>query len=849
MLPHTENLTFSRSFQVGTTENTPLGTTLGERVALELRHRWNAGQRVVAESLLNLHAELLRDPDAAIDVIYEEVILREAHGEEDPWPGMFARFPQWKGRLEALRDCHRLLEPTAGQPHFPEPGESLGEYVLVAELGRGALGRVFLATQPALANRPVVLKLTPRTGDEHLSLARLQHSHIVPLYTAREDRARRLRVLSMPFFGGATLAELLTDLGEIPQHARTGRHLLAALDRRQARLPAPQPTAGAARDFLANATYVQAVCWLGACFAEALHYAHEHGLVHLDLKPSNILIAADGQPLLLDFHLARAPLSEGQPAPYDLGGTLAYMPPEQRTAVRMAGEARPLPQCVDGRADLFALAAVMYEALGGEMPVGPTSLPLVAINPQVGLGLSDLLARCLAADPRQRYENGSLLAADLRRWLQDEPLRGVPNRSLTERWQKWRRRSPAALQRLLLTLTVCVALIGALIGGGLYLAEKSAEAEQALNEGRQQWQERHLFSESRTTLDRGRRLAERLPFRTGLVEQFDEQLRLAGHAEAEERRATVLRELHSQVEHLRSLFGADLGPGALAAVLKPCRQLWAERERLKELAEDRVEAITDLTDLGILLADLTARSAPTDDSKPSAHRAALAILDETQALFGTNTVLDHERAVYRKSLGLPMEPRPKHSEPRSAWDYYALGRAHLRGDDLNEAARLLQQAVRLEPHRCWPNYYYGLCAYRQGQPESAARAFSVCIGAASELPGCYYTRALALGSLGAIEDAVADCDQALRLHPEFAAAWLNRGVLHHRAGRHDAAIHDLHKALETGADPATVYYNLALVHEARAERRAALACLDRALLQSPGHPLATQLRRQLQDGP
>src|SRR5262249_54447418 len=71
---------------------------------------------------------------------------------------------------------------------------------------------------------------------------------------------------------------------------------------------------------------------IGACLAEALHYAHERGLIHLDLKPSNVLVAADGQPMLLDFHLARAPLAPGVPGPDWMGGTPTYMSPEQRRA-------------------------------------------------------------------------------------------------------------------------------------------------------------------------------------------------------------------------------------------------------------------------------------------------------------------------------------------------------------------------------------------------------------------------------------------------------------------------------------------------------------------------------------
>ncbi len=216
--------------------------------------------------------------------------------------------PSWRPCSSASSNSHSSPVPSV----FPEVGEELAGFHLLAELGRGASGRVFLASQPSLADRAVALKVTARGRQEHLSLARLQHMNIVPIYSEHLLVDRDLQILCMPFLGGATLGQVLELLNDWPPEQRTGMQLIEALDRIQSRLPVRLAVQGPLRNYLTRASYVAAICSIGALLADGLQYAHDRNLIHMDIKPSNVLLAADGQPMLLDFHLARGPIRAGR---------------------------------------------------------------------------------------------------------------------------------------------------------------------------------------------------------------------------------------------------------------------------------------------------------------------------------------------------------------------------------------------------------------------------------------------------------------------------------------------------------------------------------------------------------
>src|SRR5262249_32682236 len=148
-----------------------------------------------------------------------------------------------------------------------------------------------------------------------------------------DDDKRHLRGLCMPYFGGATLGQILDKLRHCSLAQPQGQDFLDALQEAGASDQVSRLVGGPHCSLLATKSYVYVICWIGAYLADGLQYAQGRSLVPLDVKPSNVRVAAAGQPLLLDFPRARPPLQPGGQQAEWLGGTIGYMAPEQNEAM------------------------------------------------------------------------------------------------------------------------------------------------------------------------------------------------------------------------------------------------------------------------------------------------------------------------------------------------------------------------------------------------------------------------------------------------------------------------------------------------------------------------------------
>lgn len=661
-------------------------------------------------------------------------------------------------------------------------GDTFLGFKLVEELGQGAFARVFLAHQQSLAGRPVALKVTLRPTREAERLARLQHTNVVPVYSVHN--APPVQVICMPYLGRRTIADVIRvfrvdhpsrDVGRRTSGTRAAR-TTDIVDSGSATKPAALPASTQRADFPApgGPSFIgdpAAVLPILAQLAAGLAHAHERGILHLDLKPANVLLPDASEPMLLDFNLSFDTTTADREL---VGGTVPYMATEQLLDLKTRGRGN-----VDARTDLYSLGVMAFEMLAGTVPFPASSKNLIdmdgliavrrkgppslrELNPAVTPAVEAIVHKLLAPEPQDRYQSAGELKTDIERHLNNLPLAIAREPSVRERVSKWRRRNPGVAGRLL-----AASVFGAALGLGVVMYQKqdAAATSDAVARART----------TRAALD---------AVRLDLVVHGDAAARARGIARAEE---------------LLSSYGL------------PGQADWAKRTEIARLGEqDRAALGSDLGELLLLLAQAKWREGEPkgDPAREEAARAAFKLNRAALACIPTGTVpqlLDRQAKDLAFAVGEEVEPVADAERKPNGRDLFLDAAAAISEFKYSEALPLLDRLVAEQPTHASAQFCLAYCKESLGHHDSALERYSVAQSMMPKDARPAFHRGLIYSSRNKQQQAEAEYSAAIELEPDYMMAIKHRGFARLWQEKWKDAEADLTRALALGAAPIQIH--------------------------------------------
>jgi WD40 repeat protein/serine/threonine protein kinase len=412
----------------------------------------------------------------AVVKLADEYLARVRRGERPNVTEYLDRYPHLAEGLRevlpmtaAMEDLASDVRPrgpaapgaaSAVASHPVQPLARLADYRIVREIGRGGMGIVYEAEHIRLG-RHVALKVLHAGGSlaagqrrrfelEARAAARLHHTNIIPVFDVGEHDGTTF--YAMQFIRGQGLDKIVEQLRQIWEPGSANGNTIPTL-------PPESPVARLVfRPARPESEYWRSVARLGVQVADALQYAHAQGILHRDVKPSNLVLDECGVVWVADFGLARLEDEAGLTQSGEFVGTLRYMAPE-----RFEGRCDP-------RSDVYSLGLALYELATFRPAFGASSRHQLiqqvtqqepprprSVNPAIPRDLETILLKAIAREPSRRYQSAGELAADLLRFVEDKPI-AARRSGIFERAVRWSKRKP--LLAALLTAVVLSTVAG-----------------------------------------------------------------------------------------------------------------------------------------------------------------------------------------------------------------------------------------------------------------------------------------------------------------------------------------------------------------------------------------------------
>ncbi len=806
-----------------------------ELIRSDIEYRWENGLPTRdVDSYRQEFSQVFSRPDRLREIAFEDCRQRLRHGQPIDSKQYAKRFGidvsdwQFESMEPSSMTASRGLPPN--NEYVRAIHDYFSDFVPQLELGRGAAGRVYLASQGELAKRLVALKITNEPNFEPLQLAQLQHSNIVPIYSVH--RHGDWQAVVMPFMGHFTLSDLVKHSSGSNDRSRRGRELLSTVaERTQETIRSQMPpvtdekhqTTTPIRDafgraelrFVPDLNYVETCVWLVASVAAGLAHAHRRGIVHSDMKPSNILIGHDGEPLILDFHLAHR--LEGE-RPNFIGGTLPYMSADHLRALD-CGEA-PTEEC-----DVYSLGVILYQMLTGQLPHAERKGPIDEVlsqmiadrqvevarpssfNPLVSADVDAIALKALSPNAKNGYAAAAELETDLRRHLDSLPPKYARSFSVRERIRKWLARHPGVRSAGFISL-VSAALLTAILSWVAF----------QVNRDSRKFAETRFTNATRELNDASAKLASWNFSGEGVTDAIGKTM-------------TVLRQ--NEIP--------DTSLPAWDAKLPP-----AARDQLhRQLGEVHfLVAATHLQNLRNDLADDN-RKAELDSAKKH-HQIAT-------KLFGQHrlpNVVKWQAELLRESTAAKGEPEwqrfakwiketPDVSQNSTNWlDQRLLAIEHYRQGDFRAATTLLEAGLK-DHAGDYPSWLILGNSYAKAKDFSKAEmCYLVGQTLRPDAAESYFNRGVARIDAKLFDGAIADFNRCIELDSAAPEYFANRGLCYYNKGNLKNSEADLTKAIELGATATRLYFFRSQVRAAMGNTEGADADMETGLKLIPRDELS-----------
>jgi tetratricopeptide (TPR) repeat protein len=622
------------------------------------------------------------------------------------------------------------------------------------------MGVVYEARQISLKRRVALKVLPPGLGltdqavqrfeREAQAAAKLHHTNIVPVYATGHDQG--CHYYAMELVEGQSLAQVLDDLrGE--RSSALMEATVTQVGGGTPDAPVAEPsgvveTTGQSDTDTGGRRWFDSVARLLADVGDALHYAHERGVIHRDVKPANLLLSGDGRLCLGDFGLARVAHEPGVTVSGSFLGTPAYMSPEQVAAGRVA---------LDHRTDVYSLGAVLYEMLTLQRPFPGDSReqiltgilskdprPPRRINPRVPLDLETICLKAMEKDPDRRYATAAEMAQDLRRFLQ-HGLIAARRAGPLRRAGKFLRRHPLA------AVTTAALLVAAGLAGWAWTASSRQSHEAALR----------AFADARYYLSQGE-------YESGLERIEAALARSPDLAEARLLRARLLMKLRRYDDAVAEARGmVEVDPHDWTGHLILALAANAPESAFRVMTVSRGEHLAAVERLAPETAD-------------AYHLRALAVEDVAEAV----ALLDRALAI----------------DPAHAEALYERSRRHAETKNFEAALRDADRLVAVRPRSAQGHRMAGRLYVDQHDSDRAMEQFAEALRIDPDDPITLNERARLHRALGHHEEAYADLNRAIELDADYAGSYYERGELQFSLSRLDEAAEDAQRALALKPD-------------------------------------------------